>query len=232
MEMGSPNSGSRRSLTPKASGSPTCTGAPCIVGYRPEIATARGDLARPVGSHADDHRTGERPQGDAISVRHVHRDVPALVEVREAQSRGEQRPLEGEAAADQERHQVVAPVRPYVRGLVYEIAALVDPVPRNVSPQVSLGRHHPRHRRTRVRDLQDGAGSRVTDAELQEVEREVLGQYDEVGLHVPPREAAGRSGVLAVAYARANLFQVRIARAELLLHRFPPYGRPLPLSCR
>src|SRR5215218_8857124 len=39
---GSPNSGSFMSLTPNESGSPTCTGAPCIVGNRPEIATAWG----------------------------------------------------------------------------------------------------------------------------------------------------------------------------------------------
>ena len=58
----------------------------------------------------------------------------SLIHVRQAQPGVEQRPLEREAAPDQERHQIATPVRLYVRGLVDESPFPVDPVFRDVRP--------------------------------------------------------------------------------------------------
>ncbi len=77
-----------------------------------------------------------RPAGTACAVGHVHRDVAALLDVAHRDARLGQRPLEGEAAPDEERHQVVAPVRDDVRGLVHQLAVLPDPVARQVGAQV------------------------------------------------------------------------------------------------
>jgi len=108
------------------------------------------------------------------------------IHVRQAQPGVEQRPLEREAAPDQESHQIASPVRLYVRGLVDELPFLVDPILRDVRPQICARSHDRWLRRASVGDLQDGARLRITHAELQEIESVVTRQDHEVGLHVPP----------------------------------------------
>ena len=66
-----------------------------------------------------------------------HRDVLALLDVPEPDPGLEQRPLEGERAAEEKRDEVVAPVRRDVGDLVGQHAVLVDPVARDVRAQNS-----------------------------------------------------------------------------------------------
>src|SRR5215210_2480825 len=189
-----------------------------------------GNLVWTVGPHAHDHRPGERPRRDALPSRDVHGNVLALIQVCEAQSRVEQSFLEGEAAADQERHQIVLPVRRYLRRLVDALAVLVHPIFRNVGPQIRIGSHHRRSGGAHVRDLQNRTGFWVPDTELQEVEGVFLRQYYEVRLHVPARDATGRPGVFAATDACSRFFLCQTFRVKLLFHHHQPSLQPLRAS--
>jgi hypothetical protein len=83
----------------------------------------------------------------------------------------QQRPLEGERAAEQERHEIVPPVRRHVGDLVREHAVLVDPVARNVRAEIRARRDADGLWRADVGDFDQRARSRIALAEQQEVVR-------------------------------------------------------------
>ena len=98
---------------PMAAGSPKWTGAPWAPREARAIAvTALDRLRRRHRPHRHDHRPAEGARRPARDVRAVHRHVAARARCAAAGTPGlEQRALERERAAEQERHQVVAPPR-------------------------------------------------------------------------------------------------------------------------
>ena len=79
-----------------------------------------------VGAHRDHQRAGEAPRGPALDRRAVHGHVDVLLDVADRQAGVQQRTVERERAAEQERDEVLAPVRRRVAGLVDELAVAVD----------------------------------------------------------------------------------------------------------
>ena len=126
------------------------------------------------------------------------------------QALGEQRALERERAADQERHEVVAPVLAQVGRLVDKLAVAPDAVAGQIGAQVGARRDLRRLGRAGVGDVEQRAGLRVGAAEEQEVERDGLRQRDEVRLGKAGGEAGGRPGVLARADRRSQRVGVYI----------------------
>ena len=181
-----------------AAGSPTCTGAPCTAGKREVTCTARTTC--PAGMGRIDTTIGpwNTPAGVGGDRRDVHRHVRALLDVPHGKAGLDQRRLEGEAAADQERHEVVAPLgarcrsarRPARRaGRRGTSAASV----RRSAP----GRHADRLGRPRLDHLEQRAGLRVALAEEQEVEGRPRAAGHQVGLHEARRQAGGGRPVAA-----------------------------------
>src|SRR5690349_706861 len=81
--------------------------------------------------------------------------------------------------------------------LLDQFAVLVDPVARQVSPQVSIRRGLLWNWRTNVGHVDDRAGLWVADAEQQEVVRQIAREDDEVRLRVARRESGGLRRPLA-----------------------------------
>ena len=107
--------------------------------------TARTTLSARNPAHRHHHRSVERPGRNRRDLRDEHRDVPARPEVRQRDAVADQRVLEGEAASEQERHQIVAPpVRRSVRGSSTSAPGPIDAVPRHVGPDVRAGGAQPR----------------------------------------------------------------------------------------
>src|SRR5918992_2530269 len=175
-------------------------------------------LLGPVGAHADDHESGERPRPHALPTRDIHGDVPALFDVRDPQARADQRRLEREATLDQEHHEVVPPAAQDVLRLLYQLAVLIDAVLRNVGPQVRARRRNHGLRSPGFGDLKDRAGFGIPYAELQEVERVLSRKYDKVGLHETGGQPACRSRMIVVADASTNLARVGLGYTQFLFH--------------
>ena len=127
----------------------------------------------------------------------VHRDVDALLDVPDGQLGRQQRALERERAADQERDEVLAPDVADVGDLVRDLAVAVDAVAGEIGSEVGAGREVARLGVAGVADLEHRARARVGDAEAQEVERVALREHDQVGLRVAGRERGRRPVVLA-----------------------------------
>jgi len=158
-----------------------------------------------------------RPARDG---RPPHRDVLAVLHVPEADAGLEQRPLERERAAEQERDEVVAPVRRGVRHLVGQLAVRVDPVAREVGSEIGargdadgLGRAH-------VGDLEERARPRVALAEEEEVVGHVLRQHREVRLDVVLTQPRRDARQLAVPDVPPDL--PRLARVDRHSAILPP----------
>ena len=92
-------------------GSPTCSGAPCMVGKRPVIAITRSTASARIGPHADHQfaaRSG-RPAGTATMVRYIGTLRPSSI-CRTAQARSAVRAFSNvNEQPKQKAHQVVAP---------------------------------------------------------------------------------------------------------------------------
>ena len=125
----------------------------------------------------------------AGDVRLVHSDVLAFSCVAELDASLQKRGLKREAATEQERDEVSAPVRCYVAHLGGQLAIAKDPIARQVGPQVSAGRGLRWFDAAGLHHFDDRAGLRVALAEEQEVEGQVSWQDDKVGLRVPHRQA-------------------------------------------
>src|SRR4029077_8443889 len=123
-------------------------------------------------------------------------------------ARVEQRPLEGERAAEQEGHQVVAPEGAHVGHLVGHHPVLVDAVARQVGAEVGAGRHADRLGRAHVGDLDQRARPRVALAEEQEVVGLLPRQHREVGLHEAGGQARGHGGQASGPDVGANLLRM------------------------
>ena len=156
---GSPNCGLARSAIPSVSGSPMWTGAPWAVVKRLVISVARIAWRGVIGRIETTSGPLKRPAGWRRDRGRVHRDVRALLDVADRQPGGQQRALERERAADQERDEVLAPDVADVGRLVDDLAVDVDAVARDVGAQIGAGRGDPRLARARVGHLDDGARS-------------------------------------------------------------------------
>jgi hypothetical protein len=124
--------------------------------------------------------------------------------VAHGQALGQQRPLEGEGAADEERDKALAPVFGGVDGLVDELAVAPHPVAGEVGAQVGAGRQRGGLGGAGIGDLEHRARLRVAHAEAQEVEGVGLRQSDEVRLGEARGEAGRRPRELAAADRRAQ----------------------------
>ena len=127
------------------------------------------------------------------------------LDVAERDARVHERPLEGEGAAEQEGHEVVAPEGLDVRHLVGEEAVLVDPVAREIRPEIGAGRRAHGLDRAHIRHLDERARARVALAEEQEVVGVVPGQDGHVGLNEAGAEAGRDAGEFAAADVGSDL---------------------------
>ena len=176
---------------PSAAGLPTWTGAPCTAGYLAVTETAAGTRAPGTGRMDTTRGPLKIPGHAALVAGDEHRDVAALLDVTHGHARRGERPLEREAAADEERDQVLAPVRGDVRGLGDALPVLPDAVGGQVGPQVGAGSQGA-GRDSRLGDIEDRARFRVPLREQHEVEGDVTRQHDQVGLGVARGPCSGR----------------------------------------
>src|SRR5881275_988801 len=112
--------------------------------------------------------------------RRPHRHVLAVLDVPQIDAGLEQRPLEREGAAEQERDEVIAPVRRDVAHLVGHHAVLVDAVAGNVGAEIGTRRDPHRLRRADVGHLDERTRPRVALTEEQKVVRAVPRQHREI----------------------------------------------------
>src|SRR5712692_1673116 len=201
----SPQSGLVTSLMPMAAGSPTWMGAPCAPGKRAEAVTALATISCGMGRIETTMGPWKRPAVDAGL---PHRDIAPALDVTERDARVHERPLEGEGAAQQEGDEVIAPEGLDVRHLVGEDTVLVDPVARQVGPQVGARRRADRLGRAHIGHLDQRTRARVALAEEEEVVGVVPGQHGHVGLNEAGAEAGRDAGKLAASDIRADLSRV------------------------
>ena len=69
----------------------------------------QNDVGRLQWTHGDDHLSMEPSRRDCVDIRFVHRHILASLDMAEWDADVEQRFLEGERAAEHERHHVVSP---------------------------------------------------------------------------------------------------------------------------
>ena len=101
--------------------------------------------------------------------------------------------FERERAPDDERHQVIAPIRRHVRNLVDQLAVLVDAVAWEVGGDVAVSGADGGFARAGLGHFQKRAGLGVALGEQQEVISLLFWQHDEVRLRVPgAKPACGR----------------------------------------
>ncbi len=150
-----------------------------------------GDKSGGHRPHGDDERAGEPAGWLALAVGDEHRHVGALLEVPHRDACGNERTLEGEAAAGQEGDQVIPPVPGDVSWLGHQVPVLPDPVRGQVRAQVGAGRQA-RRRVAGHGHVEQRARAGVAADEPLELAGGVLRQDDQVGLSEPRRAARGR----------------------------------------
>jgi hypothetical protein len=185
MMAGSPRSGLLISLMPMEPGGEAC-----------------GDLHRPDGigrrewPHRHHHLALEAPGRHAVDAGAVHGHGGVVLDVAQAQARLQQRELEGERAAQHERHEIVRPVLADVGQLLDQLAVPEDAVARHVGADVDVAEARQRGV-ARGAHADDRAGLGVALAEGSEFQCHILGQDAQIALHVVGRHACGMAGVVA-----------------------------------
>ena len=179
------------------------------VGHR--VASRHGHRPRHEGCgdgpHGNDHRPPEDAGRPAREVRPEHRDDPLLLDVPDGHTGLEERRLERERAAEEEGDEVVAPLARDVGHLGGEAAVAVDPVLRDVRPEVRARGDAGRLGVPGVRDLDQGARPGVSLAEDEEIVGLRPGQDDEVRLDVAGREPGGSARVASLADGLPDLLR-------------------------
>jgi hypothetical protein len=117
----------------------------------------------------------------------------------------EQRRLEGEAAAEEEGHEIPLPVLDDLLRLVHQRSVPVDPVLADIGPEVGPGCHPDWFAAAGIEHLEQRTRLRIPLAEDQEIERHVSRQDDEVRLNEPGCHAAGRPHQLARSHQRPDV---------------------------
>ena len=203
---GSPKSGRARSAMPSASGAPTWTGAPWTRSNRPVTRTASGNQRRRDGPHADHQRSleaagGLRSAGWSGTWGRCSSSPRGAAGPRPAA----ERLLEGEAAADQEGDQVLAPERASRR----RPRRTAGPRGRRGS---AAGRCAGRRRGRRPGSARPASSTSITRAGLgvalaeeQEVEGGLARHHHQVGLDPAAALAGGGSGPASLARGLAQL---------------------------
>src|SRR6266851_2701089 len=173
-----------------------------------------GDKSGGHRPHGNDERDGEPAGWLALAVGDEHRHVGALLEVAHRDACGNERTLEGEAAAGQEGDQVIPPEPGYVSWLGHQVPVLPDPVRGQVRAQVGAGRQA-RRRAAGRGHIEQRAGAGVAAGEPLELAGGVPRQDDQVGLSEPRRAARGRHPYArpeaSASSGRRQVFQLRHA---------------------
>lgn len=117
---------------------------------------------------------------------------------------GDQRMLERERAADRERHEIVAPQRGDVGGLLIVGTVAVDAVQRHIGADIDVDAEIAEDRIARFGDVDQRTGLAVQRAELQEVIGPVARQDHDIGLDIASGEPAGMAAITAGADQRAQ----------------------------
>ena len=184
------------------------------------------------GPHADDHGTGKRTHGRAFDRGAVHRHDHVLLEVTQRECSVLQGILEGEAAAEQESHHVVLPVRQGIGGLsAARLPVDVHAVARGIAANVGAGSESKRLGVANRGALQERAWLGVGDAEGLEVVGQRRRQHDEVCLDVAGGQAGGGRSPRAIAarcpHGRTG-FESFSGDHARVRGRFPPHPNLLP----
>src|SRR5215467_16126264 len=124
----------------------------------------------------------EAAGGKADEARNEHRHHGAALQVSHADPRLDEGVLEGEAAAEEERHEVVPPEVSDVAVLLKQLALAVDAVARHIGAKICTGRGAGRLWVARWRDLNDRTGRGVAGTEGGELDGRLLRKNDHVGL--------------------------------------------------
>ena len=98
-----------------------------------------------------------------------------------------------------------APPAAQVVGFVHKFAVLIDPVARQIGPQIGPRCDEPRLGQAGLGHIQQRTGFGVALTEEQEVEGQVAGHDDQVGLHESQGQAGRRAGQLSLSGASADL---------------------------
>ena len=140
------------------------------------------------GPHRHHQRTAEYACGLRRDVGAVHGHIAALFDVAHGQAVVQHRLLERKRAADEKRHEIVAPQVAHVRRLGHQLAVFPDPVSRNVGADVDVRAQLRQRRVAGLGHGQQGARLGVALAKMQEVRRQGARQDRQVGLHVSRRQ--------------------------------------------
>lgn len=149
------------------------------------------------GTHGDHHGAVEHAGGDAFDIGLVHGHIVMVRDVPHLEARLDHGRLEGEAAPEEEGHEIVPPEGGDVCHLVGELALPVDTVSGNIGADVRAGRGEARHGGARLGHVEHGAGLFIPLGEKKKIKGEVLGQNGQIGLGIAVAHAAGLSGDFA-----------------------------------
>ena len=184
-------------------GSPMCTGAPCTLGKRDVICTARIASAGLNARMVTTSGPLNGPAGDGLDIGHVHRRDVVALEKFQPHPRLLQRLLERERAAEREGHEVVAPIRADVGHFLDEFTVAENVVARDVGADVEIVGERGQARIAGIRAGDQRAGPRIALA----IEQEILGpgarQDADIGLHEAGRDAGGVAGIACRRGSRA-----------------------------
>ncbi len=104
---------------------------------------------------------------------------------------GDERRFEGEGAAEQKGHQVVAPPWGGVGHLGHQVPVAIDPVPGQVGSEIGARRDPGRFVPARLGDVEERAGFGVQFAEPAEIGGELDREDRQIGLGKPRCQSAG-----------------------------------------
>mmetsp|Transcript_56765 Transcript_56765/g.168627 ORF Transcript_56765/g.168627 Transcript_56765/m.168627 type:complete len:237 (+) Transcript_56765:340-1050(+) len=181
------------------------------VGAR-ELVDGR-NLLRRVGPHRDDKVAREGTDARVAHARVEHGHVDAHFDLPRRQPRPLQERLPRKGAAEEEADHLIVPQRRDVGHLLRQLAVPPHAVLGHVGPQIRAGCDAAGARVARVGDVEQRAGARILEAELEEVERVGAMERHKIGLHEAGHKARRLAGVLLVAAEAAELGSGRAVEA-------------------
>ena len=195
---GSPKSGLERFLTPICRGNPIWIGAPWTR-YRDVTCIARMASAGRNGRIETTSFPENRGVGLVSIEVTVHRHVQALFVMPDPQPSLNESLLEGEGAADRERHQIIPPERQKIGRFLSNDSVPEHLILRSIRPDVHIDAQRRKDWIARIGDGEDRAWLGVHLAEQQELAGPVSRQNCQICLHAARGETRRLPRITAAA---------------------------------
>jgi hypothetical protein len=128
------------------------------------------------------------------NIRAKHRDIKAIVDMVKRKTRFEQGLLERKGAADYETHEIGAPIAAHIGWLVNKLAAVPDPVTRQIGPKVEIVAERGHGPSAGLAGPDNRTRLGITLREPQKIAGQLLRQNDEIALNIARGKAGRRAG--------------------------------------